>query len=268
MKKTLLWVVLLAACSFSAKAQTLIDVQFGGNDYGSPGVVQTGVGLIGSSGDQWNNFTSDSALISGVSLVDSTGASTGATLTVAGTPGGGYSYGQLYMYADGVNPGNPNGPNQLSANGSSVGNLASSELGNSTSLTLSLTGLTANTTYDLYMLSAPDRWERSSSWSLNGGTAQTVGPMNSYVGPLSNYPTYGWAPYEPVSGINYLLLTGTSDSSGNLTLSGTSISGDADINGFQLQAVAAVPEPSSYVLILAGVFALIIFQRKRASKLA
>ena len=254
MKKYLLATALLSIFSFaSTHAQTLIDVQFGGNEYGPPAAVQTGVGLIGSSGDIWNNYTSTSALESGVNLYDTTGAFSGATLILTGSG--------LYQYSNGVNPGDPYGGNQLSSNGSSVGNLASGELGANPSLTLSLAGLSANTTYSVYLLSSPDRWERSSSWSVNGGTSQTVGPLNSYTGPYTNNGS-GWAPYEPVLGINYLVLSGTTDGLGKLTLAGTSVAGDVDINGFQLQAQAA-PEPSTWALLMAGVVGLFALRRKR-----
>ena len=254
MKKFLLWMALIVA-PVTAHAQ-LLDVQFGGNDYGSPAVPQTGAALIGSPGDVWNNYTSDSALESGVNVLNSTGSFTGTTLTVTGAG--------IYQYADGVNPGNAFGANQLSANGSAVGNLASGELGSGTSLTLSLSGLTANTTFDVYLLSSPDRWERSSSWSVNGGTAQTVGPLNSYTGSFTNNGS-GWAPYEPVQGINYLVLSGTTDALGDLTLKGTSVAGDVDINGFQLQSVStAVPEPSTWALLAIALLGLLVFRRKRS----
>ena len=253
MKKTLFLLALLFSGGASVQAQTLIDVQFGGNDYGSAAVAQTGVGLIGSSGDVWNDYTSDSALESGVNVLNTTGTFTGVTLTTTGTG--------IYQYADGVNPGSSTGANQLSSNGSSVGNLASGELGSGTGLTLSLTGLTADTTFDVYLLSSPDRWERSSSWSVNGGTAQTVGPLNSYTGSYTNNGS-NWAPYEPVQGINYLVLSGTTDSLGDLTISGTSVAGDVDINGFQLQATS-VPEPSSCALMLGGLAVLVWFQVAR-----
>ena len=256
MKKYLLATALLSIFSLtSAQAQNLIDVQFGGNDYGSPAAVQTGVGLIGSSGDIWNNYTSDSALESGVNVYDSTGTFSGATLTINGSSG-------IYQYSDGLGSGSD------TLSGSSVGALASGELGGAgtgATVTLTLNSLPANTTYQVYLLSAPDRWERSSSWSVNGGTAQDVGPLNAYTGPDRPYNPYGGsAPYNPVLGVNYLVLTGTSDASGKLTILGTGLSGDADINGFQLQAQAA-PEPSTWALLMTGVVFLCALRRKYSS---
>jgi hypothetical protein len=269
MKKFTLPLALLVATALSAHAQVLINVQFGGSDYGSVATPQTGVGLIGSAGDKWNDFTSDANLLAGVSLNDSTGASTGATLTVTGTGGGANFTDPIYQYADGVGSSadtlsdgtNPDG----SPNPSAVGNLASGELGAASSLTLNLTGLAADTTYQIYMLSAPDRWERSSKWSVNGGATQTVGPLNSYLGPDRPANPYGGsAPYDPILGINYLVLTGTTDGLGDLTLSGVSVSGDTNINGFQLEAVSSVPEPSVSALLIGGFLSLLIILRRRS----
>jgi hypothetical protein len=223
--------------------------------------VQTGVGLIGSSGDIWNDYTSNSALEAGVGLNFVTGASSGATLTVSGSNG-------IYQYAYGP-----------SLSGSTVDKLGSGELGGFpttdnplSQLTLNLTHLTANTTYNIYLLSSPDKWERASSWSVNGGTAQTVGPLNSYTGP--NRPPYaygGTAPYGTVLGINELQLSGTTDALGQLTISGTGLLqsdgttiSEVDINGFQLQAVAA-PEPSTWALLVCGFIGLLVIRRKCSS---
>ncbi len=231
----------------------LINIQFGGNDYGSLPDAQSGAGLIGGSGDEWNNFTSTSALLSGVSLNDSTGAATGATLTVSAP--------FVYQYAVGPGGTGPTGANQLY--GTAVSNLAQGELGagGGQTLTLSFSGLAATTTFNIYLLSSPDRWERASSWSVNGDAGTTVGPLNSYTGSFANNP--GWAPYVLVNGINYLVLSGTSDGFGALTLAGTGISGaEPDINGLQIQP-AAIPEPSAYAAFTGGAIVIFAVWRRR-----
>ncbi|MEI8340959.1 MAG: PEP-CTERM sorting domain-containing protein [Verrucomicrobiota bacterium] len=258
MKKLSLLLLTLVSFGVASYASPLIDIQFGGNDFngGSPvSDLQTGAGLVGSVGDQWNDFTSTSALLSGVSLIYSTGTATGATLTVSGP--------SVYQYAVGPagtsSGGSYSGANQLG--GTLVGNLAQGELGAgwSATLTLSFTGLVANTDFSIYLYSNPDRWERSSSWSVNGGAGTTVGPLNSYTGPYA--VTLGYAPYVLVEGINYIVLSGTTDSSGNLTIAGTGLSSEPDINGLQLQAV---PEPSTFTMILGSLGLLTMFRRRRA----
>jgi hypothetical protein len=242
MKKTLLLILLLLACGISAKAQILIDVQFGGNDfYGPYANTQSGAAVIGSSGDLWNFQTNSSALLSGISLNDVSGASSGVTLTVTPDTGGSIS-----EYSD------PSGSG-LQLQSTSVANLfqgiLNSGYAGSQGSTFTFSGLTAGQTYNLYVYSAFNNTTRESAWSLNGATAVDVGPNGSAS--VLTSPN------------NYIVLTGIANGSGLLNVQAEGVSGEIDVNGFQLQAVS-VPEPSTYALLLGSVLALIVIQRRRS----
>jgi hypothetical protein len=246
MKKTLFFLVLLAAGGLSAKAQTLIDIQFAGNDFGgSYANRQTGAAVVGSAADIWNYQTNSYALPDGISLYDVSGLATDVTLKVTPDVGGGIS-----EYSNPSDTG-------LQLQSTSVANLYQGILnsgyaanGNNPGFgsTFTFSGLNAGLTYSLYVYSAFNNTSRSSAWSLNSATPVDVGP-NGSASVLTN-PN------------NFIKLTGVADDSGSLTLQAEGVSGEIDVNGFQLQA-AAVPEPSTYGLLLGGFLALIAIRRKR-----
>ena len=247
MKKTLLLMVLFVVTGVvSAQAQLLVDVQFGGNCYGSYNAdQQTGAGLVGNAGDQWNNiaFSSDVYTTSTpftTSLNNVGGTASGVSLNIAP------SQGVLSEYSTGSQlPGTPLANLYEGFLDADTGTYTNA--GGNVSSTFTFSGLTAGQSYNLYVYSAPNH-DRESTWSLNSSTPVQVGP-NSGATTL-------------VSPNNYLLLTGTADVSGNLILQAATVGGDEiDVNGFQLQA-QSVPEPSTYALMLGGILALIAFRRK------
>jgi hypothetical protein len=246
MKKTLLWVVLLASCGLSAKAQLLIDIQFGGSSYNSNvSDIQTGPGVVGTAGDYWNDISFSSTVYGSLttSLQNVGNSSSGVSLKI--TP----NNGTIDEYSGG--PGSSTLPSTALSN-LYEGFLNSDSYGypyTTAGSDFKFSGLTSGSTYSLYIYSAPNR-DRESGWSLNGATAVQVG-FNSGATTLE-------APN------NYIVLTGTADSGGNLDLVASQLSGyEMDVNGFQLQE-QVVPEPSVYALLIGGLLTLVIVQRKRA----
>jgi len=264
LKTSIIAFSIFVSATFALHAQ-LINVQFGGNDFngGNPlATPQTGAGFIGTAGDQWNNFTNTFNLTLGVSLNTSSGASSGATLTVSST-------GTIYQYAVGAAGTSSNGADGSKANqlgGTAVGNLAQAELGTyggGPDLALTFTGLAANAPFTLYILTAADRWERPSTWSVNGGASQNAAALNTYTGPNSASPGNGYNPYTLEYGYNYLTFTGTTTGAGGVVLNGTG-PGEFDINGLQLQ-VTSVPEASTVIFLALGTIAMIAVVRRKTA---
>ena len=237
-------VVLITSAAHAGQA--LINVQFRGNDnFGSWSDLQTGAAATGTAGDTWNGLANSGALTSGVSLVDSGNLASGVTLTV--TPDSGYS---LSMFSFG--PGSSSPPLQST----SVANLYQGVLNAGYTgspnhgSTFVFSGLTLGASYNVYIYSAFNNTSRASSWSLNGGSALQVGPQ-TVTSSLSNPD-------------NYIVLSGVVDGSGLLTLRADPISGELDVNGFQLQQVSAIPEPATYAAFAGGLMlGLAAWKRRR-----
>ena len=223
MKKILLLTVLLSVTGgLSARAQILVDVQFGGNAYGSfEADQQTGPGQAGgSAGDQWDDiaWSSDVSGPYTTELLNPSGGDSDISLTIA--PHGLV----LSEYAT-----------SSSLPSTSLADLYEGFLdadtgtytngGGNVSSTFTFSGLTAGQSYDLYIYSAPNR-DRESDWSLNGATPVQVGFNNSAT--------------DLESPNNYIVLNGVANSSNELVLEATSVDGyEIDVNGFQLAAVSA-----------------------------
>ncbi len=210
----------------------LIDVQFGGNTFssGQNSAVQTGAAQVGSSGDQWNDITNISSLTSGVSLSQVNGSSSGVTLTV--TPDGGAADLQAWSVGSGGGGGSVL---QSTSDAALFQGFMVVDYGHNTGGNVVFSGLSAGTSYNLYVYSAPNA-SRSVNVSLNGGASVAVGPNNGATALSSSN--------------NYVLLSGTADSTGKLTLRTTLGSGgEMDINGFQLQQAGnGTPPPSGRLL--------------------
>lgn len=241
----------------------LYDVQFTGDsvgiDYGGGGVANgpamTGAAEIGSAGDVWNGFGDSaytfSAYPNGISsgalsLVDSTGASSAVTMTIA-TDGGSYNanepnWGNYSTFTQAGSPYSALMQDLIYANTVGGG-------------TLSLSGLVANQAYNLVLYNAGDQnvaGDRATAFTVNGVT-QT----SQWDGVTSTL----------VAGVSYVdYASAMSDGSGNLVItfgSGVTLAGavssEGDIDGFQLQAV---PEPSTLAMLAAGGAMLLLGYRR------
>jgi len=193
------------ACLFiftsGAAAQSpLIDVQFSGG-----GPTATGPAATGAAGDDWNYIAATGPTSA---IVNVTGASTSLTVTLGGT-GGFFSY--------------PSSSNPVNAN------LEDGYYDNNPVATFTISGLTANALYNLWVISgtdpgaAPGASARPSTIVANGVSLSNAGVTES-----------GY-----VNGGNFVeFVSLAADSTGAITVTATStIGGEVDLNGFQLQSL-------------------------------
>ena len=216
----------------SAAQAQIINVDFG-TSFAAP---YDGTGVIGT-GTTWNFVSGGSDQFDGgftttnLALVDNNGVGTSALLT--GTSdffgnqaiGGGSSTPQALVQNFGGSNGSP-GILQYQVNG------------------------LANGLYTVAVYNG----NISTGFTINGVSA----------GSTTSFSEFG--PNTFSLGGNYVQLTDISVTDGSLTIIGTGLDStqgfQADISGFQIES-QAVPEPSTYALMLAGLIALLFFNRRR-----
>ena len=227
----------------SASENALYNVQLNGftNSVFS-GAAQTGV-----SGDVWNSpdwtgvYSGSTNILTGVTVLDSKGNNYGVSLTMTSkfnNNTAGWNSGSFNQYS---------GQTAGSATPVLVDQVAkidyNSGLGGVNTITLNFSGLPTNTLVTAYVYGTGNSDGTGTKWSFaaaNGsGSASTV--ANSTANPtgrnvtLASSKGYGWNS-----------LTGTSDASGNLTLTadgnaGGSVWWQIYLNGLQLQIGGAAP---------------------------
>lgn len=219
-----------ALTSLTSSAQ-LINVQFG---VIPPSPVYVGQGVL-TGGVYWNQFmgsTNNSPLLSALDLP------TSVTLSVSSVA----TYDQMNSHNPYPAPADvlPTEPDALLENIIFTFNLEP--------ITLTLNGLSASTAYDVVVYNGGN----STNFSLNGGPAQTVTGT-----PYNANATF-------VNGSSYTVLEGTSNAQGVITITTTSQT-ENDISGLQIEAV---PEPSSYAMLLGGLGLLVYASRLVRNRLA
>ncbi len=209
----------------AARAQSLLDVKIGttSNDGSADGAYQeSAAAVLGSGNAYWNEYRYVSSVPNSVSVVDSTGSTlSGVSLTVANSAGVG-------SLATTGNPGflmndmpymNPGGI-----------------------FTISIVGLLVNTEYQFVGYAAYPGLTLGASWAVTTGTFDT--------GTTSNTGTS--ADITSGVGVAYSDFYATTDGSGDLTITDSSLTSSYTVlSGFQLEA-AAVPEPSAAAMTLCG----------------
>ena len=210
--------VFLAGIIFSGVGRLhaqLIDVNFTENSSAgsgggpNPGPTMSGAGVLGAAGDHWNGISASSG--SAIPLISADGSNSGVTM--AFTSAGGYNvndYGGSTPFAG--TPYNALMQNYLYNNGIPQ--------------TITLSGLAANSTYNLVLYNAANvpAAGRTTYFTVNGN---------------SQGSTWNGSSNTLIPGIDYVdFISALSDSAGNLVITWTGNgSAEGDVNGFQLQAV-------------------------------
>jgi PKD repeat protein len=223
----------LAVDILAAPANLSVNVQFTGSWLGSGNApAQTGPAVIGNDGDFWNQITNPTGgtapagLATGTNLVmvDVGGIGTPVTLNYAGD----YVFnGTAFGYS-----------NPFVSQGSSVAPLMSGYMGSVSqgsapdTNTITLKKLPPGS-YDVYLYvnGRSDGQTRVDVLNANGQSA--------ICGPNSGN-------YNLIAGVNYVHLTPTVTTNGQLTLSyyGTADAGQALLNGFQINGPVTLPSLS------------------------
>ncbi len=192
----------------------LIDVDFNENSSAgsgggpNPGPTMSGAAVLGTAGDQWNGINVSSG--TGIPLIYADGST--STVTMAFTSAGGYdvnNYGGSTPFAN--TPYDALMEDYLYNGGAPQ--------------TISLSGLAANSTYNLVLYNAADvaAAGRTTYFTVNGNTQSSVWDGSSST---------------LIAGVDYVdFASALSDGSGNLVITYTGNgSAEGDIDGFQIQA--------------------------------
>jgi len=226
---------LLSASAARADFVGLLNVDFGEASptfNGAASVTYSGPAVIGSAGDIWNGpevlfHAGGHVSVGPLSMVDSTGASTGVTL--------GYTVTGAYKGTSVFGPPLDDLMTDYIYNRNDTGLPGS----------VTLSGLTPGGAYDLYLYSAGDSPKNT---TFIVGTDTAIVSTESPNAPTSTF----------TSGVNYVKLSTTADPSGNLNiLFKSTLPNDLDgvLNGLQLFAsgeASPAPLPNVFVAGVAG----------------
>jgi hypothetical protein len=213
---------------FATSAQAaLIDVQFGPTSV----PLYSGDAVIGSAGNQWNDFQSSSGVARALATIS--GAASGVSLTYAAQ--GNYDVGGNTAF-----------------NGTPYFNLMRGFLyTQGRPITLTFSGLVAGGSYNLYVYGQSDG--NSGNY---GGVVTGNGPsQTAYQSTDSSF----------VLGRNDVEFVGVANGSGQLSVLDSIVGGRSQtmVNGLQLQTATAVPEPAASTLFGLGLVGLMTVKRRR-----
>lgn len=233
----------LAQSAYSTFTIGTIDVDFGGSV--TPSANATGAAVIGSAGDVWNVINGTPTGAQTLNLT--TGGSSGATVTLTFTGS---------SVITGTSPG-ANGPNAALTQDflAIMGPGMSIKTGTAT-----LNGLTASQQYAVYLYNGSTSIGRITDFNVTG-TSTVTGSINN----LGTPGTATWTPATAIIPGNYLQLNATANASGQLVINFMNrAASEGDFAGFQIRAI---PEPSTYALLVTGAAALLImaYRRRRRS---
>lgn len=199
----------------------------------------SGAARIGTAGDVWNNpdwvgvYSGSTTLFSGVALLDSTGGNLGATATMTAAYNNNttdWNTGVFNHYT---------GQTAGSATPVLMDQVVKVDYSGSVNvITLTFSGLPANKLVTAYFYGAGNGGGQGGQWSMNGGPAVKIAYDGSATGRDVTL--------NSSKGISWDILTGTTDGSGNLTITATGPSGgnpwwQTYMNGLQLQIGGTAP---------------------------
>jgi hypothetical protein len=244
--------IAFTASSSRSYADT-VDVQFGCTTYPTTScavnpagsitntLAQTGAAVIGSAGDFWN-------LVSPATSPFNTSGSASALRNTSGT----VTTDSVSWTANGeFTRGLPQNP--VAFDSTPYENLMSGYLFEGGTGTITIGGLISGRDYDLYLYTQGDvnATGRRTTFTVNGGSPFTTSPGSNSTNTF-------------ISGQNFVLFDVAANASGVISVVYSKNAGEADVNGFQL--TAAVPEPSSVILLLTTLLAVAFVARKRFAR--
>ena len=237
-KRNLLLIPAIALLGCSLCSAAVYNVNYlGGRAPASESSLQ---GVIGSTGETWNQATGNFT-----NLNDSAGGS--STIGISGIQ--------------------DNNDNNETVSGLTIFSGNASTFGGGLNRTITITGLTLNGLYDIYIYALS---HNTGSWGQPSNTERAAGAFttanvsgNGTSQSLENGNT-GTNAASFILGSNYVLFQSiVADGSGNISIVADALDGPSPtrlhVNGLQ---IAAVPEPSSAALLGLGVFALLLRRRK------
>lgn len=237
-KRNLLSIGAIALLGSSLSSAAVYNVKYLGGL--APIATSSLQGVLGTTGETWNQATGNFT-----NLNDSAGGS--STVGVSG------------IQDDNDNDENLSGLKIFSGNASSFGK--------GVDRTITITGLTLNGLYDIYIYALS---HNTGSWGNTADTERAAGSFittnisgNGQTQALENGNT-GTGPGTFTAGSNYVLFQSiVADGSGNISIVANALDGAGatrlHVNGLQ---IAAVPEPSSTALLGLGGLALLLRRRK------
>jgi len=228
-----------------AQGGNLINVDINSTDGFGVSGTYSGAGVLGAAGDTWNAFTGaffDSTSRTNLALVDSSGASSGVTLSFSGQTG----------FFDTGNDG-VFSPTAFAA-------LMDDYLFvyPPSSVAVTFDGLTAGDAYRFILYSSANAPGRDTIFTVNG-SSQTVQDFSAGT-------TFAF-------GLNYADFTTPADGSGQVSFTvAPGQFGEGNLDGIQLQDVtsSSVPEPSTLVIVsvLFGAFGVRSYTRSKKPAIA